>query len=57
MKTGASGPLSQSILHRVYPWFIELWIVSVLIVFFLVRILGSSIGQRILALAGHHRLP
>jgi hypothetical protein len=37
--------------RRFFPWLIELWVASVLLAFFVVRILGSSLGQRLLALA------
>lgn len=43
--------------RRLYPWLIELWIASVLFVFFLVRVLGSSVGQRLLALLRLHQSP
>jgi hypothetical protein len=46
-----------SLFRRFYPWLIELWVAFVLLAFFVVRILGSSVGQRILALAGLHHSP
>jgi len=42
-----------SLLRRLYPVFIELWIAFVLIAFFVVRILGSNLGHRLLALIKH----
>jgi hypothetical protein len=42
-----------SSLRRLYPIFIELWIAGVLAAFFVVRILGSHVGQRILAVIRH----
>jgi hypothetical protein len=43
--------------RRFYPWLIEFWIASVLFVFFLVRILGSSAGQRAMSLLWPHHSP
>ena len=41
----------QSALSRLYPLLMELWIVFVLFAFFVVRVLGSSLGQRLIAFA------
>jgi hypothetical protein len=43
----------HSLFRRLYSIFIELWIASVLLIFFVVRILGSNMGQRLLTLARH----
>jgi hypothetical protein len=40
-----------------YPWLIEFWIASVLVGFFVVRILGSGLGQRVLSSFGIHATP
>jgi hypothetical protein len=47
----------SSLLHRLYPWLINLWIASVLIGFFVVRVLGSSLGHRVLSVLGIHAAP
>jgi hypothetical protein len=39
-----------SLLQRLWPWLIELWIAYVLVTFFIVRIIGSGTVQRFLAL-------
>ncbi len=41
--------------YRLYSWLIELWIAAVLFVFFIIRVLGSGMGQRALSLLrGRH---
>jgi hypothetical protein len=52
MNSGASEPRSASLFHRVYPLLIELWLLSVLLGFFVVRILGSGLGRRVLSAIG-----
>jgi hypothetical protein len=37
-----------ALLQTLWPRLIELWLAAVLVTFFIVRILGSSFGQRIL---------
>jgi hypothetical protein len=39
-----------SLLQRLWPWLIELWIAYVLVTFFVVRIIGSGMVQRFLTL-------
>jgi hypothetical protein len=41
---------APSFLRRLWPWLIELWIAYVLVTFFIVRILGSGLVQRLLTL-------
>lgn len=41
---------APSLLQRIWPWLIELWIAYVLVAFFIVRILGSGLVQRLLTL-------
>jgi hypothetical protein len=36
------------LLRTLWPWLIALWIATVLVTFFIVRILGSNTGKRIL---------
>jgi len=43
---------SLAALRRLYPWLIELWIASILLVFFIIRVLGSGMGQRVLSVLG-----
>ena len=49
-KNGLTG-----FLQRIWPFLIEAWIAAILLNFFLVRILGSQTGQRILAGLTHRR--
>ena len=57
LKTEDNNPiLSPTILHRLYPWLIELWIASILLVFFIIRVLGSGMGQRVLSALGLRHL-
>jgi hypothetical protein len=46
-KASTSGP---PFLQRRWPWLIELWMAYVLVSFFIIRILGSGLVQRLLAL-------
>jgi hypothetical protein len=57
MGTDATNPRPKSVAHRFYSWLIELWIAAVLIGFFIVRVLGSGLGQRLLSHFGIHRTP
>jgi hypothetical protein len=58
MTANSQTPRSEStLLHRIYPWLIELWIASVLVGFFVVRVLGSSLGHRVLSAFGIHAAP
>jgi hypothetical protein len=41
---------TPSFLHRLWPWLIELWIAYVLVAFFIIRIIGSGLVQRLLTL-------
>jgi hypothetical protein len=41
------------ILRALWPRLIELWISAVLVIFFIVRILGSSTAKHILSSVGH----
>lgn len=41
---------APSLFQRLWPWLIELWIAYVLIAFFIIRILGSGLVQRLLTL-------
>ena len=41
---------TPSFLQRLWPWLIELWIAYVLVAFFIIRILGSGLVQRLLTL-------
>jgi len=42
-------------LRAIWPHLVELWIVSVLVIFFVVRVLGSQLARRILqSFARHH---
>ncbi len=47
---------SLAALCWLYPWLIELWIASVLLVFFIIRVLGSGMGRRALSLLGLRHL-
>lgn len=38
--------------NRLWPWLIQLWIASVLFTFFVVRVFGSTFGQRVLSFMG-----
>jgi len=42
-----------SLFRRFYPILMELWIASVIFVFFVVRILGSNLGQRLFTFVRH----
>lgn len=42
-----------SFLRRLFPVFIELWLASILLAFFVIRMLGSQMGQRFFALVRH----
>ncbi len=42
-----------SLLQRVWPWLIEIWISYVLVAFFIIRILGSGLVQRLFILLRH----
>jgi hypothetical protein len=48
--TAEASTTSRSFLQRLWPWLIELWIAYVLVSFFVIRILGSGLFQRVLAL-------
>jgi hypothetical protein len=52
-----AAPAERPVLHRIYPLLIELWIASVLVAFFVVRVLGSSLGHRVLSAFGIHAAP
>jgi len=54
---GENPGSNKSPLSRLQPLLIELWIAAVLLTFFVIRVLGSSIGQRVLAHVGLHRSP
>ncbi|MFI5058060.1 MAG: hypothetical protein ACHQLQ_07725 [Candidatus Acidiferrales bacterium] len=45
------------IARALWPRLIELWISAVLVVFFLIRVLGSHTAQRILSGLQRHRIP
>lgn len=45
---------SRNKLRALLPFLMNLWIAFVLVTFFLIRILGSSSGQRVLARLGIH---
>lgn len=57
MNSGASEPRPTSLFLRFYPLLIELWLLSVLLGFFVVRILGSGLGRRVLSAIGIHSAP
>jgi hypothetical protein len=40
--------------NRIYSWGINLWIAWILVAFFIVRIAGSGVGQRVFARLGFH---
>lgn len=44
----------MTVFRRLYPVFIELWIAFVLVAFFVIRILGSSMGQRLVSIIKRH---
>jgi hypothetical protein len=44
---------APAILSAIWPRLIEAWMVVLLLAFFVIRILGSSVGQRFLAHLGH----
>jgi hypothetical protein len=49
MNSGTQAPIaSRSFLQQLWPWLIELWIAYVLLSFFIIRILGSGLIQRLL---------
>jgi len=49
MNGAAEAPITaRSFLQRLWPWLIELWIAYVLVSFFVIRILGSGLFQRLL---------
>lgn len=51
MSNEAGNPTTEpSLLQRLWPWLIELWIAYVLVAFFIIRILGSGLVQRLLTL-------
>jgi len=51
MTTEAKDPTTApSLLQRLWPWLIELWIAYVLVSFFIIRILGSGLVQRLVTL-------
>jgi hypothetical protein len=51
MSNKAGNPTTApSFRQRLWPWLIELWIAYVLVAFFIVRILGSGLVQRLLTL-------
>jgi len=52
--TSRERPSSRNRLRALLPFSIDLWIAFVLLTFFLIRILGSSSGQRVLARLGIH---
>lgn len=47
------GAETRSMGTRLWPALIELWMAGLLAAFFVIRILGSSVGQRLLARLGH----
>jgi hypothetical protein len=52
-----NSPRSFAILQALWPRLIELWLSTVLAVFFFVRIVGSQTAQRIAARFLHSHLP
>jgi hypothetical protein len=42
--------IAPSLFQRLWPWLIELWIAYVLVAFFIIRILGSGLVQRLFTL-------
>ena len=34
--------------HRIWPWIVNLWIFCMIVTFFIVRVFGSHLAQRIL---------
>jgi hypothetical protein len=47
------GAEQRSFAARVWPVLIELWMAGLLAACFVIRILGSGLGQRLLARLGH----
>lgn len=43
-------------LRAIWPRIIELWIASILVIFFVVRVLGSQSARRIFQSFAHHRI-
>jgi hypothetical protein len=51
MNSAAEAPTTgRSFLQRLWPWLIELWIAYVVVSFFIIRILGSGLFQRLLTI-------
>jgi hypothetical protein len=40
--------------NRTYSWLMNLWIAAILLIFFVIRIIGSAVGQRVLSRIGLH---
>jgi hypothetical protein len=57
MKMDPTVSRSRSFLEKIYPWLIEFWMAAVLLGFFVVRILGSGLGQRVLSSFGIRATP
>jgi hypothetical protein len=47
-------PSQASALQQLWPRLIELWLLAVLATFFVIRILGSETGRRVLHGLRHH---
>jgi hypothetical protein len=52
-RSGSEGAKRRSFAARFWPVVIELWMAGLLAAFFVIRILGSGLGQRLLARLGH----
>jgi hypothetical protein len=57
MNAGTRELRPASLFRRFYPLLIELWLLSVLLGFFIVRVLGSGLGRRVLSAIGIHSAP
>jgi hypothetical protein len=51
---GAMNPAIEKLRVKVWPVIIDLWIAGVLVLFFWLRVAGSSTGKHLLKLLGKH---
>ena len=56
-KTAESGGKPVGIAGRLWPRLVELWIFAAIVIFLVIRVLGSHAGQRLLGGFGRQHLP
>lgn len=56
-KNMQGGGMPVEIARSLWPRLVELWIFAAIVVFFLVRVLGSRTAQQLLNSVRHHHLP